>query len=431
VIDALPPHLEAEAAVLGSVLYEPSLFREVSFLKPGDFYLQKHCWVWSAFCTLASQGKPIDDITVTDELKCMGKLEEIGGESFLLAVRGNIPDIFSAPHYARIVQDYALRRRGLQIAGEIAVAAVDLGQEFDLPAFTGRLMEDARISTRREGRDVLGEIFEELYESRAPLIFGLPDMDERLGGLFPQELTVLAGDQGSGKSAFMLWMARKNAEAAKRVMIVSLEMKTKTLYLRMACGDLGVSLNQVRSLKVDDHKRLQVWELAQYLEEKYREQFIFYEDPMTLTDIQAAAFREKPELILIDHVGLISGQRETRGGVEKIDQMNAVNRFLRQNVAKPLDCHVVLLWQLNRSPFRENREPTKHDLFMAGTQDPDSILLLHRADLYKEDTNSNPPGQPVDLKIILGKARNDATGSLTVKYDLKQQSFHGIKRSMP
>ena len=139
--------------------------------------------------------------------------------------------------------------------------------------------------------------------------------------------------------------------------------------------------------------------------------------------------RERSDIVFIDHVGLIAGMKETRSGIDKIDQLNSTVRFLRQNIAKPFDCHVVLLWQLNRSAFKENRKPTKHDLYMAGTQDPDSILLLYRTDLYDDDAQSTPPTRPVDLEVIIGKARNDFTGSISLKYDLRKQAFGGLARA--
>lgn len=431
-VPSIPFSRRAEEAVLGAILISPEAFADVvHVLSAGEFYILRHQWIWKAFESLTFRREPIDMITIANELERNGKLAEIGGPAFLTALVNQVDFSFNADAYAREVHEYHKRRIGLKLAGEIAQSAYNFKSDFDpLEIWSKMVDEDKSGNNRKTGSDVLGEIYEDLYEPKFPLTFGVGELDGRLGGMFRTELTILAGDQGTGKSAMMLWMARKNAEQGIRTLGVSLEMKAKSWYMRMACGDLGVNWNQVRANKVPENIRLSVWNKAQELEEKYRDQFVIYEDPMTLANIQAAAMKERSDIIFIDHVGLISGQKEARSGVERIDQLNGITRFLRQNIAKPLNCHVVLLWQLNRSAFKENRRPTKHDLFMAGTQDPDSILLLYRPDLYQEEAQYEPPTRPVDLDVIIGKARNDFTGAVSLKYDLSRQSFHGLAKGL-
>lgn len=423
-----PHNREAEEAVLGSVLINSDIYLDLSqILRADDFYIHRNVWIWRAFESLTSQGQPIDIITVTDELSKSNKLQEFGGSAYLTSLLNATATSLNAEAYAEKVKDYSRRRVGIAVANEIATAAYKGSDVFDLSIFAQRMMMSSEQSTRKTGKDVIGEIYSELYEPKSPMTFGISDLDDRLGGMFRSELTIIAGDQGTGKSALMIWMARENAKHKKRVLGVSLEMKAKSWYMRMACGDLGVNWNQVRAGKVSEKVRNEVWEKALELEELYRDSFVVYEDPMTLQNIQAAATREMADIVFIDHVGLISGLRETRG-VEKIDQLNSITRFLRQSISKPNDCHVVLLWQLNRSAFKENRKPTKHDLFMAGTQDPDLILLLYRPDLYDEEKQKNIPTHPVDVDFIIGKARNDFTGEIPIEYNLQKQSFAGLAR---
>lgn len=424
---ALPNSRENEEAVIGCVFISPEIFIDLAeIITAEDFFIHRNRFVWQAFEALRLRNEAIDLLTVSHEMERMGKLQEVGGSAYLTSLMVIVPSSLNAETYARAVKDMSNRRAGIRIANEIASAAYK-GEPFNLATFAAYMVKGQSLSTRRTGADVLGEIFSDLYEPQESLSFGIKDVDDRLGGMFRTELTIIAGDQGAGKSAFMIWAARANAEKGLRVMGVSLEMKAKSWYMRMACGDLGINWNQVRANRVSAAVKDQVWQKAQDLQELYQDNLIVYEDPMTLQSIQAAATREAADLIFVDHVGLIAGLRE-KSGVEKIDQLNSITRFLRQDIAKPLGCHVALLWQLNRSAFKENRKPTKHDLFMAGTQDPDSILMLHRPDMYDEAAQLIPPTKPVDVELIVGKSRNDFMGVVPIKFNLRKQSFAGLAR---
>lgn len=424
---SLPYSQEAEEAVIGSILINPESYLEIAqTLTHVDFFIDRNRWIFKTFETLTAAGQPIDLLTVSDQLEREGKLSNIGGSAYITGLLSQVPTSLNAWAYAKIVEDRAQRRKGISQAREIVNQAVDIENEFDLSAHAQKLIQSNRFSENQ--RDLLGQVYSSLFESSAPLVFGVSDLDRRLGGMFQGELTVLAGDQGTGKSALMIWAARENVRSKRRVLIISLEMQEQSVYMRMACGDIGTNWNQARAGKSSEKTRLAIWEKVQELHEEYSERLVILESATSLQSIHAAAMRYAPDLVLIDHVELIESGN-ARSGQEKIDQFNAITRYLRQKIAKPLNCHVVLLWQLNRSAFKENRRPTKHDLYMAGTKDPDSILLLYRPDLYDEDTQHTPPMHPVDLEVIIDKARNDYTGIVSIKYDLKKQAFYGLARS--
>lgn len=425
--DFTPPHSrEAEEAVIGSILIDPDSFVEISqIIKASDFFIDRHRWIFKTFETLISAGQPIDLLTVTDQLDSEKKLSEIGGVAFITGLLDQVPTSLNGWAYAQIVSDKAQRRKGIRIAGEIVNRAMDTENEFNLSAQAQTMILEDRSSESQ--RDVLGQIYSSLYEPLTPLIFGIPDLDNRLGGMFRGELTILAGDQGTGKSALMIWAARANVKKY-RVLVISLEMQEQSVYMRMTCGDLSMNWNQVRAGKINEERKAALWEKAQDLHEKYTDHLIILESASSLQSIHAAVMRYSPDLVIIDHVELID-MGNTRSGQEKIDQFNTITRYLRQKIAKPFNCHVMLLWQLNRSAFKENRRPTKHDLYMAGTKDPDSILLLYRPDLYDDEAQNTPPIKPVDLEVIIDKARNDFTGIVPIKYDLKKQAFYGLARA--
>lgn len=427
-LQAVPHNREAEESTIGSILINPDLFPEVSqIVKSTDFYIHRHRWIWEACESLVAKREPLDLVTVANELDRKGNLDEAGGPAYITGLINASVASYNAEAYARIVKDFSDRRHGIKVANEIAQAAYKSDQAFDLSAFAPDLVQSERLETRKTPTDVSGEIYDDLFGYKSlPLTTGISDLDDYMGGMFKAELTILGGDQGTGKSALMIWMARANAKRKTRVLGVSLEMSAKSWFMRMACGDLGISWNQVRAGKVDEATLQNVWMKSQELVETYNDYLVIYEDPMTLQAVQAAVMRERPDIVFIDHAFLIAGMKETRSATDKIDQLNSIPRFLRMNIAKPFDCHIVLLWQLNRSSAKERRKPTKHDLYMAGTNDPDNILLLHRPDQYDEDAQTTPPTRPVDMDVIISKARNDYTGIVPIKFDLPKQAFGGL-----
>lgn len=429
-LPAIPHNRQNEEALIGAVLIAPyDVYLATSgIVSANDFYIHRHQWIWEAITNLINCGRGVDLLTVSDELERMGKLAEIGGPAYLIALVNQVPTILNAADYAAEVLDMANRRRALGTANNIAKAAYDISQPFETSQFAVELSSTSSTSNsskRYTGIDVQGAIYDVIYNAIIPLTFGTQTLDNRLSGMFPEELTVLAGDQGSGKTAKAIYIARKNSEMGKRVVFVSLEMSAVTLWLRMACGDLGININQVRSNKVSAEVKASVLKRSQELAEQYSDRIIIYEAPMTLADIQAASLVERPDLVIVDHVFLIAGPAIKAN--EQINNLNAITRFLRMNVAKMPDhkCHVLLLWQLNRAASKDKRKPTKHDLYMAGTNDPDSIILLYREDML---ANSALPGVPVTLTAIAAKARNDFTGEMEIKYDLQKQTFFDIER---
>jgi replicative DNA helicase len=424
--DTLYPYSqEAEQAVIGAVLINPEIFVEVSqVIKAGDFFIDRHRWIFSAFESLTRDGHPIDLLTVNERLQRDNKLSEMGEPGYIIGLINQVPTSLNAVAYAEIVKDYSRRAKAIRVAQEIATQARQVEQSFDVSTFANKLIDDR---STEKGKDVLGATYDIIYSSSTLLTFGIKDLEEKISGMFRKEMSILAGDQGSGKSSLMIWTARANIKRKLRVLIFSLEMQAENIYLRMACGDLGINPNKLRAGKIDENTKLQVWEKVQELYEAYSGNLIIYDQAASLQSIHSAVMRHTPDLVIIDHVELID-MGGTRSTQEKIDQLNTITRYLRQKIAKPFDCHVLLLWQLGREWTKQNRRPTKHDLYYAGTKDPDSVLLLYRPDQYDEDAQLDPSIKPVDLEVIIGKARNDYTGIIPLKYDLKKQAFGGLAR---
>lgn len=424
-IQSVPQSREAEEAVIGSVFIYPDVFLELAmFLKSNHFYVHRNKWIYESFENLSKSGTPFDLLTVTDDLNRRGMLAEMGGPAYLTSLINQAPSSLNAVSYGEIVYQNFLRREGIRVANEIATAAYRERDPFEPEKFALQL-SDLSISNRNTDTDVIEELRRNIYEDNS-FTYGVSDLDNRLGGKFRKELEVYAGDQGTGKTSKAFTEALANADQDHRVVMCSLEMGEASLWAKRACGEMGVSWNQVRSKRVKKEISDSVFDLAVGYQQTYKGRVIIYEAPMGLSNIVAAAVKEKPDMVYVDHVFLLEGIQESGKVIENINNLNTATRTLKQRVAKPNNCNVTLLWQLGKSFARDKRKPGKHDLYLAGTRDPDSILIFYRPDQYQPD-GITP--EIVDVEVIVGKARNDYSGNgITMKYNLVKQTFHGLAR---
>lgn len=424
----LPYSREAEEAVTGSVLINPECYFEVSrVVHPGDFYVHRIAWIWEIFATLTASYTAIDIVTVTDELEKRGQLAEAGGAAFLTSLISQTPSSFNGLEYAEIVREHSTRRAGIRLANQIVTKAYDESTPFDLGEEALAVATAARGGSKRvDPSQAAGDMID-LIQNPICFTTGIKDIDDKIGGLFPQELSVLGGYQGTGKSAAKIQGARKNAEAGKRVLLIDLEMSAAQTWFRMACGDLNVDMNRVRSNRVADEVKGEIINHAAELAELYKENIVIYQAPMTPADVLSAAMIERPDIIYVDVLKNMAGK-----SVKESPQgwYDFVLNFLRINVAqnKSIGAHVQVLHHINRSSSRETRQPTIHDLMFAGESDADAIYLLYRKPDDYEVSNNNVVKTVVPIEWIVGKSRFGWTGQETVNFKLVNQSFHGMSR---
>ncbi len=246
VIQSQPYSREAEEAVLGSVLINPESYFEISqILAPEDFYIVRNQWVFSSFIRLNERRTPVDLLTLSQDLQEHGQFEEIGGQSYLLALVNQTPTSLHAEAYAKIVETNAIRRRMLSSANEMARLAYDQEKEMDT------ILDAAEksvfgLSSRRVKHDlepietVLSEYYDHVDQlaARDEDIFGVPtgltDLDRLLGGMQKSDLLIIAGRPGSGKTGFLLSVAKNAAQKHKKnVAMFSLEMSNEQLVQRL------------------------------------------------------------------------------------------------------------------------------------------------------------------------------------------------------
>lgn len=412
---SIPHNREMEEAVIGAVLINPACYLEISrILVAEDFFIHRHRWMWEVYASLFARRIPIDYLTVTNELEKQGRLAEIGGSAFVTVLSNQVPNSLSAVDYAKQVREYSDRRKGINFANNIATDAYLMEKEFDLRGAAMKILKEHRGETKRIDTDQAAQEVLDQLDKHEYCIFGIPGFDRLIGGHFPEELEILAGYQGSGKSALMIQTMRANAEKGKRVMGASLEMSSGQVWMRMACADLEIDLGQVRSGRVSEDGILMVKKYALDLADQYRKNIVFYPAPMTPADILSAALMEQPDLICIDHLGLIQGKDPKQNMIEWYNQ---VIRFLRMEIAQAEKLNIMLLHQINRASFRESRPPSMHDLAWAGENDPDSVYLLYRK-----------PEEPINglaqMTISRDKARFGWTGTQDIMFHLPKQKFY-------
>lgn len=423
--ETLPHNREAEEAVTGAVLINPECYFEVSrVLSPSDFFIHRIGWIWDVFSILVNRHNAIDLLTVTDELDKQGKLSEIGGAAFITSLVNQTPSSLNALEYAEIVKEHAARRTGIRIASQIVKKAYDETRQFDLGEEALSIATAARGNSRRIDPEGAANEMIDLIENPQCFTTGISDIDEKIGGLFPYELSVLGGYQGTGKSAAKIQGARKNAEAGRRVLLIDLEMSAAQTWFRMACGDLGIDMNRVRSNRVTSEVKGEIIHHAGELAQLYKDNIVIYQAPMTPADILSAAMIERPDIIYVDVLKNLAGKPSKESPQGWYDF--ALN-FLRINVAqnKAIGAHVQVLHHINRGSSKENRRPTIHDLMFAGESDADSIFLLYRK---PDDYEVSAQKTIIPIEWIVGKSRFGWTGEEEVNFKLVNQSFYGMSR---
>ena len=432
----LPYNLEAEAAVLGSVIIDKECLLEVmEFISANDFYVPKNQEIYKAITNLFNLNIPVDVVTLYDELNRMGIYEQVGGKEYILDIVNSVPTTENVKHYAKIVADQAHLRKlitlcqdienegyaskGAQEVTEYAISKIfDLVSERD----TGGITHIKPIIYQNYNK------FAEMLENRgqvAGIPTGFSELDRRLSGLKPSTLVLIAARPAMGKTSFAINIAQNVAITQNLpVLIFSLEMSKEELVNRIISSEARIESDKIRSGEItpeDMNKFLDVMEPLSKAP-------IYIDDnaSATVTDIRAKAKRMKLEkglgLIVIDYLQLMqSGRRVESRQVE----IAAISRDLKV-LAKELEVPVIAVSQLSRGPEnRADNKPMLSDLRESGAieQDADIVMFLFREEYYKpETTEKHNIGE-----CIIAKHRAGETGSFEMTWLGKYTSFYDLE----
>ena len=434
-----PPHsVEAEQSVLGGLLLDASAWDSVAdMVRADDFYRPDHKLIFEAVGLLASQGKPCDVITVSEQLERSSKLAEAGGRAYLGTLARDTPSAVNVRFYAEIVRERSLLRllaqAGSKIAasvyqneGETARELVDKAesQVFEIAEMGSRGKFEGAVAIQTLMPQLIDQIDE--WHANPGGLRGLPtgfdDFDRKTGGLRPGDLVVVAGRPSMGKTTLAVNMAEYAAlkgDIKASVAIFSMEMPAEQLMTRMLSSIGRVSLGHIRSGQISDEDWPRISGAAGQLSEARI--FIDETPGLTPTELRARARRVKREhglnLIVVDYLQLmqVPGNKENRA-----TEIAEISRSLKA-LAKEIGCPVIALSQLNRGvEQRTDKKPVMSDLRESGAieQDADMILLIYREEVY--DKNTTKKGM---AEIDLAKHRNGETGTFVLSFQGQYSRF--------
>jgi replicative DNA helicase len=435
----LPANVEAERSILGAILLDNHAYNEAAeHLHPEDFSLDSHRRIYARVVDLMESSRPVDLITLIEELDRHKELQAIGDVGYISSLLDGVPDRPSIEHYVKIVRDKALLR------GLIHAANAAISRAADQSDTAEEILNDAeaaifQLSEKRIGRGFLGiqEIVKESFGSvdallqRGQRITGLAthytDLDEMTSGLQKADLIILAARPSMGKTSFAMNIAENAAiEDKKTVAMFSLEMSREALLLRLLCSRARVDSHKMRtgSLWREDMNKV-----VHAMEELAHAPIFIDDTPgISLTEMRAKARRLKQsqgsvDLVIVDYLQLMSGGG--RRFENRTQEVSAISRGLKA-LAKELAVPVLALSQLSRAPESRggDHRPQLADLRESGSieQDADIVAFIFREEVYKPDD----PELDGIAEIIIAKQRNGPTGRVKMAFIKNSTRFESL-----
>lgn len=430
----IPPHdNEAEDSVLGALLLDQDAIIQIAdILRPEHFYAQTHKDIFSAMLELYEERKPIDLLTLGNQLKQNKKLKSIGGSSYLTSLANKVPTAAHARHYAQIVKDAYTKRSIISMGSELTQ------QAFDVSSKASELVESAEQRVFRLSRshvapnfinmkDVLVESFdrlEELHKNQSG-VRGIPtgfaDVDHMLSGLQKSNLVILAARPGMGKTAFSLNIAHNAAILyKKKVGIFSLEMSKEELVDRLLVSQADIDAWRLKTGRLGEEEFSKLSHAMGVLAEAQ----IFIDDTpgINMVELSTKARRlmmeHEIDLFVVDYLQLVHGySRDNR-----VQEVGEISQGLK-NLARELKVPVLALAQLSRAvESRGTKEPQLSDLRESGSieQDADVVTFLYRPD---DDIREQ-------VKLKVAKHRNGSVGQIDLYFRGDRIRFYGMENRM-
>ena len=422
----LPHSVEAEQAVLGSMLIDPRCVPEViDKLRPDDFYLQQNRDIYETIYSMFNYSMTIDPVTVLENMKQNGVYDENQSRGYLLQLMDTTPTAANVKEYIDILKDNTLQRRVAETAGELT-AQIQQGTETGQDMLE---MAEQRIYAIRQGRAARGltpisqvviEAYERLNELAASdsaipgLSTGLVDLDRAISGLNKSDLILLAARPGMGKTSMALnILLEAGKKSGKNVVFFSLEMSREQLALRLISSECFVDNKKLVTGKLTDED----WEKVAAAADSLNQSKILIDDDSTVTvaDINAKCRRvENLGLVVIDYLQLMqSAGGKARSGDNRQQIVSDISRSLKI-MAKELNVPVLCLSQLSRAnESRTDKRPMLSDLRESGAieQDADIVMFLYREGYYNKDTEN-----PNLAECIIAKNRHGETRTVELQW---------------
>jgi replicative DNA helicase len=428
-ISTLPANVEAERSILGAILLDNFAYNQAAeHLRIEDFSLDSHRRIYSRMVDLQESSRPIDMITLIEELDRHKDLQAIGDVAYVSSLLDGVPDRPSIEHYVKIVRDKALLRGLIHAANSAIARASDQSDSAE------EVLSDAeaaifQLSEKRIGRGFMGiqEIVRESFGSvdallqRGQRITGMAthytDLDEMTSGLQRSDLVIIAARPSMGKTAFAMNIAENAAIEDQQVVgVFSLEMSREALLLRLLCSQARVDAHKMRtgSLWQDDTRKV-----VRAMEQLAHAPIFIDDTPgISLSEMRAKSRRLKQsqgklDLIIVDYLQLMSGG--SKRYENRTQEVSAISRGLKA-LAKEMSVPVIALSQLSRAPESRSGDhrPQLADLRESGSieQDADVVMFIFREEVYDQ---GNPDLQG-RAEIIIRKQRNGPIGTVNLAF---------------
>ena len=427
-----PHNVEAEEAVLGSVLIDPeTIFRVSPFLKTEDFFIVKNGWVWDVFLKLHERREPIDFLTVCNELEARGQLSEVGGAAYISHLINVVPTAIHAEGYGRIVERTSVRRKLLGAASDIAQLAYEENEDIDEVIDRAEQALFA-VSERRVARELvpISQVVQQyydriqyLYEHRGEPLgvpTGFTDLDKLLGGLQRSDLLIIAARPGVGKTSLMLSMGLNAARKYhQRVAVFSLEMSSEQIIQRLISQETGIDSQRLRLGDIREDE----WDRFIRATSDLSDALMYIDDTPSISVLQLRTKARRVhsehglDLILVDYLQLMTGDTRSENRVQEISY---ISRGLK-GLARELNVPVVTASQLSRAvEQRSDKRPILSDLRESGSieQDADVVMFIYRDDVYDQQTERKNVAE-----VIVAKHRNGPTGSIELYFKSQLAQF--------
>lgn len=432
--DQLAPHaIEAEEAVLGSILVSPDcLYDLLPFLKPDDFFIVRHQWIWEAMLRLQARREPIDYMTLVYELEQPGLLAEIGGAAYLLSLINKTPSALNAEGYGHIVERAAIRRRLIDAASTIARVAHS--DETDIDTVIEKSEQSIFQVTHRRAHqnlhtmpDSASRVYDKTIDAlRNGVSTGvktyLADLDRLLVGLRKGNLILVGGRPGMGKSSLLESIAAANASEGIAVGLFNMEMTHDEITTRLIASESEIPFARIQAGKLFDPE-LPKFQAAVDCVSQWP---LIIDDTPSLTpdDLRAKArqmvYEFGVELIMVDYIQLMHAGAGFRVKGGRTEEISYISRELKV-IARELEVPIMAAAQLNRDvESRNDKRPQLSDLKESGSleQDSDIVIFPYRDSYYNPDSEE---GDVTELHVA--KYRNGSTGMVKALFLPKKTRF--------
>jgi replicative DNA helicase len=436
-----PQALEAEMALLGSVMLRPDVIIDVlDFINTNSFYSEKHRIIFKAMMDLNSKANPIDLLSLSSCLRDQGHLEQIGGAAYLTELVNTVPSAANAKHYAEIVQKKSIMRNLIEASEELSRLGYDESGALDeiLDKAEKRIFEVTNFTTAHrfvqlnETIHEAWERFDRLHKSKDALRgvpTGFRELDDKLSGFQKSDLIILAARPSMGKTSLALDIARMSSiNHNTPVGIFSLEMSSQQLVDRMLAAESRVDSWKLRTGKGIIENDFDAMRAAI---DRLSKAPIFIDDQpgSNILKMRSVARRLKSEkglgLLIVDYLQLMT-PTQSKNNDNVVQQVTEISRSLKQ-LARELEVPVIALSQLSRAVEQRGGKPRLSDLRDSGSieQDADVVMFIHREDrmLREESTKPNI------AEIMIEKHRNGATGTVELYFDGARTTFLSIDKN--